>query len=73
MFQLQDVVSQAVYTLSGKVKYPSDERLMQACYDALSDAKRDDFSNVIKRGGWKRFYNNNVHPLVSKNGIIFLL
>jgi hypothetical protein len=59
-------LSQAVYTLSGKVKYPSDERLMQVCYDALSDAGNDDF-NTIKRGGWKRYFNKNIRPLVSKN------
>jgi hypothetical protein len=39
---------------------------MQVCYDALSDAGNDDF-NTIKRGGWKRYFNKNIRPLVSKN------
>jgi hypothetical protein len=52
--------------MTDKVKYPSDERLMQVCYDALSDTRNEELQNRIKRGGWKRFFNKSVRSSVSK-------
>ncbi|CAB4487136.1 unnamed protein product [Rhizophagus irregularis] len=63
---MEEAVSQAVYTLSEKVKYPSDERIMQVCYDALADIGNEDFLNIIKRGGWKRFFNKNIRSLAQR-------
>ncbi|PKK58638.1 hypothetical protein RhiirC2_720381 [Rhizophagus irregularis] len=54
-----------VSTISEKVKYPSEECLMEACYNALSNADNEEFQNKIKRGGWRRFYNKQIRPLVS--------
>ena len=39
---------------------------MESCYDALSNADNEEFQNKIKRGGWRRFYNKQIRPLVSK-------
>ncbi|PKY26167.1 hypothetical protein RhiirB3_441382 [Rhizophagus irregularis] len=64
---MEDAVSQAVYTLSEKVKYLNDERIMQVCYDhALADIGNEDFLNVIKRGRWKRFFNKNIRSLAQR-------
>jgi hypothetical protein len=38
---------------------------MQVCHDALSNARQDEFSK-IKKNGWKRYFNKNIRPLVSK-------
>ncbi|CAB4401547.1 unnamed protein product [Rhizophagus irregularis] len=48
---MEDAISQAIYTLSEKVKYPNDERIMQVCYDALANIGNEDFLNVIKHSG----------------------
>jgi hypothetical protein len=39
---------------------------MQVCYDALTNANKEEFQNKIKNGGWKRFFNKNIRSLVSK-------
>jgi hypothetical protein len=58
-------INQAISTTSEKVKYPSEECLMEACYNALSNADNEEFQNKIKCGGWKRFYNKQIRSLVS--------
>ena len=63
---LQDAISEAVYTVIEKRKYPNDEQLMQVCYDALINANKEEFQNRIRSGGWKRFFNKHVRSLVSK-------
>ncbi|CAB4392465.1 unnamed protein product [Rhizophagus irregularis] len=62
---IEDTINQAISTISEKVKYPSEECLMEACYNALSNADNEEFQNKIKRGGWRRFYNKQIRPLVS--------
>ncbi|RGB22247.1 hypothetical protein C1646_677979 [Rhizophagus diaphanus] len=62
---IEDAISQAIYTLSGKVKYPNDEQLMQVCHDALSDARQGEFIK-IKKNGWKRYFNKNIRPLAQR-------
>ncbi|CAG8849049.1 13106_t:CDS:2, partial [Racocetra persica] len=57
---IEDAISQTIYGLIEKVKYPSDKCLMQVYYDALLDMKGEGFTNKIKHGGWKRFFNKHV-------------
>ncbi|CAG8842839.1 2952_t:CDS:2, partial [Racocetra persica] len=63
---MQDAISQTIYGLIEKVKYPSDKHLMQVCYDALLDMKGEGFTNKIKHGGWKRFFNKHVRTPAQK-------
>ncbi|CAG8796349.1 1353_t:CDS:2, partial [Cetraspora pellucida] len=61
-----DAISQTIYGLIEKIKYPSDKRLMQVCYDALLDIKGEGFTNKIKHNSWKCFFNKHVHTLAQK-------
>lgn len=60
------MISQAIYAMIEKVKYPNDERLMKVCYEALSNANSEEFQKKIKNGGWKRFYHKDIRSRVSK-------
>ncbi|CAB5391220.1 unnamed protein product [Rhizophagus irregularis] len=61
---IENTINQAISTISEKVKYPSEKCLMEAYYNALSNADNEEFQNKIKRGGWRHFYNKQIHPLV---------
>ncbi|CAG8626759.1 14709_t:CDS:2 [Cetraspora pellucida] len=63
---LEDAISQTIYGLIEKVKYPSDKRLMQVCYDALLDMKGEEFINKIKHSSWKHFFNKHIHTPAQK-------
>ncbi|CAG8682530.1 6624_t:CDS:2 [Cetraspora pellucida] len=63
---IEDAISQTIYSLIEKVKYSSDKCLMQVCYDALLDMKEEGFTNKIKHGGWKRFFNKHVRTPAQK-------
>ncbi|GES83122.1 hypothetical protein GLOIN_2v1789101 [Rhizophagus clarus] len=63
---LEDMINQAISTISEKIKYPSKKCLMNICYDALSDANNEEFQSKIKRGGWKRFYNRYIRSLAQR-------
>ncbi|CAG8850901.1 7762_t:CDS:1, partial [Racocetra persica] len=43
-----DAIDYAIYGIIEKVKYPTDERVIDICYNALSDTKNDEFQNKIK-------------------------
>ncbi|RGB29282.1 hypothetical protein C1646_766764 [Rhizophagus diaphanus] len=45
---IEDTINQAISTISEKVKYPSEECHMEACYNALSNADNEEFQNKIK-------------------------
>ncbi|CAB5193393.1 unnamed protein product [Rhizophagus irregularis] len=62
-------ISQAIYTMTERSKYPSDERLMQVCYNALLNANGKEFQNKMKNIGWRRFFHKNVCSLRVKNAI----
>ncbi|CAG8745053.1 5846_t:CDS:2, partial [Gigaspora rosea] len=38
-------IGDAVYSKIGQVKYPTDEQLMEVCYDALLNTYKDEFQN----------------------------
>ncbi|PKK59627.1 hypothetical protein RhiirC2_717781 [Rhizophagus irregularis] len=47
---IENTINQAISTISEKVKYPSEKCLMEAYYNALSNADNEEFQNKIKRG-----------------------
>ncbi|PKY53007.1 hypothetical protein RhiirA4_425711 [Rhizophagus irregularis] len=49
--EMYDTISQAIYTTTERSKYPSDERLMQVCYNALLNENDEEFQNKIKNIG----------------------
>ncbi|CAB4391468.1 unnamed protein product [Rhizophagus irregularis] len=64
---IEDVINQVIYITSEKVKYPSDEYIMQICYDVLINAGNDNFNKKMKNGGsWKRFFNKHIHKIAQR-------
>ena len=49
--------SQAIYTTTERSKYPSDERLMQVCYNALLNANGEEFQNKMEE-----YWIEMIHP-----------
>ncbi|PKY57181.1 hypothetical protein RhiirA4_428787, partial [Rhizophagus irregularis] len=66
-WRIVDVINQVIYTTAEKVKYPSDEYIMQICYDTLINAGNDNFNKKMKNGGsWKRFFNKHIHKIAQR-------
>ncbi|KAF0496484.1 hypothetical protein F8M41_020966 [Gigaspora margarita] len=53
---IEDAISQVIYGVIEKTKYPNDELLMKVCYEALVAIKGDEFINKIKYSRWKHFF-----------------
>ncbi|KAF0537231.1 hypothetical protein F8M41_008645 [Gigaspora margarita] len=64
---IEDAISQVIYGVIEKTKFPNDELLMKVCYEALVAMKGDEFINKIKYSGWKHFFAKYVRQTASTN------
>ncbi|RGB25071.1 hypothetical protein C1646_772239 [Rhizophagus diaphanus] len=64
---IEDIINQVIYITAKKVKYPSDEFIMQISYDALINAENDNFNKKMKNGSsWKRFFNKHIRKIAQR-------
>ncbi|GES89530.1 hypothetical protein GLOIN_2v1789101 [Rhizophagus clarus] len=59
---LEDTINQAISTISEKIKYSSEECLMNVCYDALSDANNEEFQSKFKRDAIHSEFSKLIKP-----------
>ncbi|CAG8698092.1 12125_t:CDS:2 [Gigaspora margarita] len=66
----EDTISQVIYGIIKKTKYPNDELLMKVCYEALVAMKGDEFKNKIKYISLLNMFIKQLRDFADKQEVI---